>query len=247
MKIAGTRNAINCTSFNDRIQTSAPDRYRIIGPVYDFLSTIYSGRQIFNAKTAMNADLNEDDTVLFAGAGHGLDAIDAAQRGAKVTVVDLSATMLKRIERNLEGKTFKHPIRLVHSDILKFDETGQYDQVVANFFLNVFPEDLMVRVMQHLGTLAKADGRFVVGDFRYPEGNLFVRAFQNAYWYIAVILFTVAAKNAFHKIYNYPRHLEDMGFTVEKVRTFNVLSIPSLWSVKSVRKQTAGSRQEKAV
>lgn len=222
------------------------DKYKIIGPIYDFLSTIYSGRQIHKAKTAMNADLKEDQKVLFAGVGHGRDAIDAAEKGAQVTVVDLSATMLKNLGKNLKGKNFKHEIRLVHSDILQFDETAEYDMVVANFFLNVFPEDFMVTIMQHLGTLVKSDGYFVVGDFHYPKGNIFTKAFQNLYWYIAVFTFTVFAKNAFHKIYNYPQHLENLGFKVEKTQSFNVLMIPSLWSIKASKKQLDKPQQQEA-
>jgi ubiquinone/menaquinone biosynthesis C-methylase UbiE len=222
------------------------DKYKIIGPVYDFLSAIYSGQQIHKAKTAMNADLLEDEKILFAGVGHGRDAVDAAERGAQVTVIDLSATMLKNVEKNLKGRTFKHPIRLVHSDILAFDEVAEYDQVVANFFLNVFPEDFMVTVMKHLGTLVKADGHLVVGDFHFPTGNVFTRAFQNAYWYIAVGIFTVFAKNAFHKIYNYPKYIEAMGFSVEKTQSFNVLMVPSLWSIKASRKQVSKPQQQDA-
>jgi NADPH-dependent 2,4-dienoyl-CoA reductase/sulfur reductase-like enzyme len=62
---------------------------------------------------------------------------------------------------------------LVHSDILEFDEAAEYDQVVANFFLNVFPEDFMITVMKHLTTLVKPDGYFVVGDFHFPSGFIF--------------------------------------------------------------------------
>jgi len=221
------------------------DKYKIIGPLYDFLSFIYSGRQIHKAKTAMNLDLKEGDKVLFAGVGHGRDAIDAAERGAQVTVVDLSATMLKNFEKNLKGKNFKYPIRTVHSDILKFDEVGEYDMVTANFFLNVFPEEFMVTVMQHLSTLVKPDGCFVVGDFHLPQGNVFKRAFQNMYWYIAVGIFTIFAKNAFHKVYDYPKHLESLGFKVQKVQPFNVLMIPCLWSIKA-SKQVQTQKQADA-
>jgi len=222
------------------------DKYKIIGPVYDFLSTIYSGRQIHQCKTAMNTDLKSGMTILFAGVGHGRDAIDAAQRGAQVTVVDLSKTMLNNLEKNLKGKEFKYPIRLVHSDILKFDEVGQFDQVVANFFLNVFPEDFMRRVMEHLASLVKTEGHFVVGDFHFPKGNIFTKAFQNMYWYVAVFTFTVFAKNAFHQIYNYPKHLQEMGFSVEKTQAFNVLGIPALWSMKATRLSQSKPQQETA-
>lgn len=222
------------------------DKYKIIGPLYDLLNVVYGGNQFHKCKTAMNSDLKEDDKILFAGVGHGRDAIDAAQRGAQVTVVDLSATMLKNVEKNLKGKKFKHPIRLVHSDIFEFSETAEYDQVVANFFLNVFPEDFMFTVMQHLATMVKPDGFFVVGDFHYPKGNVFTKLFQNVYWYIAVGIFTVFAKNAFHKIYNYPKHIEAMGFSITKTEDVNVLFVPALWSMKAQRKIVAKPQQKDA-
>lgn len=214
----------------------AADRYSIIGPVYDFLSTLYSGRQIYRTKIAMNTGLEEGDTVLFAGAGHGLDALDAARRGAKVTVVDLSATMLEKAARNMEGRTFKYPVRFVHGDILKFEEPGSFDQVVANFFLNVFPESFMAGIMQHLGSLVKPGGRFVVGDFHYPDGGFLTRAFQHIYWYIAVLPFAAFAGNAIHPIYNYPAYIRKMGFQIKEIKSFSVLAAPLLWSIKSIKK-----------
>ncbi|PKO58163.1 MAG: SAM-dependent methyltransferase, partial [Betaproteobacteria bacterium HGW-Betaproteobacteria-18] len=53
------------------------DKYRIVGPLYDFLSNLYSGRSIHHCKIAMiNKDnVKKGDRVLFAGVGHGLDAI----------------------------------------------------------------------------------------------------------------------------------------------------------------------------
>ena len=45
------------------------DKYRIIGPLYDFLSNLYSGRSIHHCKIAMiNKDnIKKGDRVLFAG------------------------------------------------------------------------------------------------------------------------------------------------------------------------------------
>lgn len=211
------------------------DKYKIIGPVYDLLSTVYSGKQIHRCKTAMHEDIKAGDKVLFAGVGHGRDAVHAAECGAEVTVVDLSATMLKNFEKNLKGRTFKHPIRMVHSDIMKFAEVDTYDYVFANFFLNVFPEGFMVEVMKHLSTLVNKHGALVVGDFHFPTGNWLVRKFQSLYWYVAVLTFTIFAKNAFHEIYNYPKHLESIGFKVEKTKHYNIFALPCYWSLKATR------------
>ena len=74
------------------------DKYKYIGPVYDFLSNLYSGKNIHRCKTAMLdvETVKPGDRILFAGVGHGRDAIRAAELGAEVTVVDLSETMLRK-------------------------------------------------------------------------------------------------------------------------------------------------------
>ena len=78
------------------------DRYAIVGPLYDFISTVYSGNSIQHCKVAHLDQLKPGDKVLFAGVGHGRDALYAAQRGAEVTVVDLSQTMLSNFSGILE-------------------------------------------------------------------------------------------------------------------------------------------------
>ena len=64
------------------------DKYKYIGPVYDFLSNLYSGKNIHRCKTAMLdvETVHPGDRILFAGVGHGRDAIRAAELGAEVAV-----------------------------------------------------------------------------------------------------------------------------------------------------------------
>ena len=78
------------------------DKYKLVGPIYDWLSAFYSGKSIHRCKIAMLDRLRPGDRVLFAGVGHGRDAVHAARLGADVTVVDLSATMLKKFQANLD-------------------------------------------------------------------------------------------------------------------------------------------------
>jgi len=147
------------------------DKYRIVGPLYDFLSNLYSGRSIHHCKIAMiNKDnVKKGDRVLFAGVGHGLDAIQAAELGANVTVVDLSETMLNQFRQKLKKNNPKLKIRQVHSDILEFNEFKKYDMVVANFFLNVFYRETMTKVLEQLVRLGKPGAKIVVGDFTGTE------------------------------------------------------------------------------
>lgn len=207
------------------------DKYKLVGPIYDWLSTVYSGKSIHRCKVAMLDHLKRGDKVLFAGVGHGLDAVHAARLGARVTVVDLSATMLDKFRRNLEREGLDADIRQVHSDIMLVDEFEQYDMVVANFFLNVFDEAMMVRVLEHLIRLGKPGAHIVVGDFSYPTGNPLSRAVKTAYWYGAVLFFWLFAGNAVHKIYNYPEWMHRLGLQLREQKHYRLLLLDCYWSV----------------
>ena len=227
---------MNNTKKNKETKTDAgktKDKYRIIGPLYDFLSNLYSGRSIHHCKIAMiNKDnIKKGDRVLFAGVGHGLDAIQAAELGANVTVVDLSETMLNQFRQKLKRNNPKLKIRQVHSDILEFNEFKKYDMVVANFFLNVFYQEMMTKVLEQLVRLGKPGAKIVVGDFSYPTGNIFSRAFKVIYWYGAVLFFWIVARNAVHNIYNYPEFMERVGLVIKEKKYYKLGIVNCYWSV----------------
>lgn len=212
------------------------DRYQIIGPLYDFLATIFSFGQIDKCKCGMHDRIRPDMRVLFAGVGQGIDAMEAASLGAQVTVVDLSQTMLTVFRKRIQGRYFIHPIRIVHSDIFKFEEYDQYDMVYANFFLNVFPSDVVLRLEEHLTKLARPGGHVVVGDFSLPTGGVWARLIQTIYWYIADVLFYVMARNALHPVYDYPEHLRKLGLEIEDIRYFRFLFDDRYYSILARKK-----------
>ncbi len=207
------------------------DRYSIVGPFYDLMSIVYSFNQIDRCKIAMLDRIKPDSKVLFAGVGHGIDAIAAAELGAKVTVVDLSATMLERFNKRIGNKTFTNPIRQLHQNILETDEFETYDMVFAHFFLNVFSEKMMIEVLGHLTKLAKKEGFVVVGDFTPPKGNWIARFFQILYWRMADLFFWMATKNALHPVYDYQKHMQDLGLKIKTVKYFRMLFDERYYSI----------------
>jgi len=207
------------------------DKYKLVGPIYDWLSAIYSGKSIHRCKIAHLDRLKPGDKVLFAGVGHGMDAVYAAKLGAEVTVVDLSETMLKKFQANLEKEGITLKIRQLHSDIMKVKEFERYDMVVANFFLNVFNEEMMVKVLEHLIKLGKPGANVVVGDFSFPTGNILARVVKTLYWYGAVAFFWLFAGNAFHNIYNYPEWMKKLGLHVHEQKHYRLLLLNCYWSV----------------
>lgn len=206
------------------------DKYRFIGPIYDFLGNAYSAGAISRSKLAMldANNIQPGDKCLFVGAGHGKDAIHAAKLGAVVTVVEISPTMLSQFEDAVSTAKTKHPdldITVINSDILLYKAFDQYDVVVLNFFLNVFNETVMHRMLAHSILLAKPHAKVVVGDFNYPTGNWLSRGLFMTYWYAAIFSFWMTTKNALHRIYNYQAIVADHGLDILEVKTFKLLGM----------------------
>ena len=203
------------------------DNYKLVGHFYEFMSS----DSVNHCRVAMLDYLQPGDTVLFAGVGHGLDAIYAAQRGANVTVVDLSQTMLQKFQQNLEKRNIQITIRQVHGDIMRVTEYEQYDMVVANFFLNIFNREMMAEVLEHLIKLGKPRAKIVVGDFSCHGDNILSHVFQTLSWYGIAAFFWVLAGQPIHDIYNYPEEMKSLGLQVREKKHFKVLLLDCYWSL----------------
>ncbi|MDX1452901.1 MAG: class I SAM-dependent methyltransferase [Oleiphilaceae bacterium] len=215
------------------------DKYRLLGPSFDTISKLYSGDAVHACRLAMLRPdtLGPGSRVLFAGAGQGRDALHAAELGARVSVVDISPTMLGKFKQHLN----EHPARAtlaieaIQSDALKVEDEGFYDMVVANFYLNIFERDKMLSQLKHLIKLLKPGGKLVIGDFAPPSGSLLNKSIQNLYWYTAATACFAAAGNAIHEIYNYAEILEKQGLQVKETKTFSVLGREMFCSTLAIK------------
>jgi len=210
--------------FSEYLEIAMKDKYWLMGPIYDALSYVFAGNSLLKCKCFMLTPdhLKPGDKVLFAGVGHGKEAIIAAERGAEVTVVDLSEAMLAKFREGIAKSDKPLNIRIIHSDIMKFEEYNRYDMVVANFFLNSFDETFMNTVFKHLIKQGKEGANIVVGDFAFPDGNLLARITKRFYWYTAIILFWITTGAAVHPVYNHVTQMKKMGlrFIDKKHSTF---------------------------
>jgi hypothetical protein len=208
------------------------DRYAFAGQFYELLSRAYSGNAIPKCRDKMFDLLKPGDKVIFGGVGYGWDAIRAAQLGADVTIVEMSHTMITKFHKTVKKAGAEGlKLRAVESDILKFEEFGKYDMVVANFFLNVFDHPTMIKIFTHMIKLGKPKAKIVVGDFALPSGNFLARLLKNIYYYIPAVTFFVITRNAFHPIYDYPGEMKALGVDVREKRFVSLLGIDFYWSV----------------
>jgi demethylmenaquinone methyltransferase/2-methoxy-6-polyprenyl-1,4-benzoquinol methylase len=209
---------------------SMKDGYWLVGFQYELSGHLYSLGRIPRCKSAMLKHLKEGDKVLVAGVGHGTEAIEASKLGADVTAVDLSETMLKHFRRRIAKEKPPRDIRVVHDDIFNVRETGQYDMVISNFFLNVFPEQRVKEVANHLGTLVRPGGCFVVGEFVLPEKG-WQGTVQKVNWYIAISIYSSTTEAVFHPVWDYPDLVKGAGCTIENIEYFKIMGVNMYWSI----------------
>jgi len=212
------------------------DGYRLVGFQYELTGYLYSLGRIPRCKSAMLKHLRPGDTVLVAGVGHGTEAIEASGLGAEVTAVDLSETMLKHFRRRIEKENPPKEIRVIHDDIFNVKDTGAYDMVIANFFLNVFSETRVVEVANHLGSLVKPGGHFVVGEFVLPGKTGWQSLVQRMNWYFAITFYSATTEAVFHPVWNYPALVEGSGCTIEEIEYFRILGVDLYWSIRGRKK-----------
>ena len=196
----------------------ADKNYDLVARVYDALGMIYSGGQIHAAKNSQLAEMQPGDKVLYVGVGPGEDAVLAAERGAQVTCLDLSAQMLRQAEARMQRHGCQ--AEFLQTDVLQHDRQNHYDVVVVNFFLNVFSEQQMRDMLAYLVTLVRPAGKLLISDFATPQGNLISRAVQAAYWGITDLFYFLLGLCAWHPIYDYASYFPHVGLELRQEKRF---------------------------
>lgn len=203
------------------------DDYRVMSRLYYGLERVYSGGAMEASKASQIEVMQRGDRVLYCGIGRGREAVLAAQKGAIVTGIDRSPSMLARARR--EADRAGVPIELLETDVRTFDRKASYDVVATNFFLNVFAEEEMVAVLRHAASLARDGGRLVIADFAPLAGGGVPRLLQSIYWNLPLYTFLLTTDTQWHPIYDYPRYFDRAGLQLETVRRFPIFGKGPEW------------------
>lgn len=187
--------------------TSTYDR---VARGYDLLGTLYSGGAIRRSKAAHLAWLEGGKRVLYAGAGTAGECVQAHARGAQVTVSDASAKMLTFARRRFDEIPLsegRFPVEFLPGDVRY--AKGQFDVVVAPYFLNVFSRKEIGGVIAGLAARLASGGQLIVVDFRGPSSRRLFHLFQRLYYFFPQILFLLLTKNPWHELYDYEKLVKE--------------------------------------
>lgn len=205
---------------------------------YEKSAKLYSTNQIRASKRHQLNYIQAGQKVLFLGVGGGEDAIMAAEAGATVTCIDISQGMLNQVQRKLDTNGLA--VELICQNAFSHDRFGHYDVVAANYFLNVFRLDGMIKMLNHTAKLVRPGGRYLIADVARSQGNPLAQAFNIVYLKLGMIAYWAMGMVPLHKNYDYVKHFPEAGLTFEHTEFFRLAKKgPVLFqSIAATRDQT---------
>lgn len=180
-----------------------------VAVVYESIARVLSAGAIPRVKARQLQTMKPGSRVLYVGVGAGEDALRAVRLGMAVTAVDVSPKMLARLEHRLQREALRG--ELVQGNILDHQPRERYDFVVANFFLNLFEQESLRRVLRHLATLVRADGLLLIADFAPPPRSPSARFLQQAYYWPIHLGAWLLGLCAWHPLYDLTEVFDVVG------------------------------------
>jgi magnesium-protoporphyrin O-methyltransferase len=144
----------------DRTAVEAWARLTSSAPVSGIRATVRAGRDRMRATLLswLPADLT-GLRVLDAGCGTGALAVEAARRGADVTAIDLSPTLVELARERLPSDLGAGSIRLLSGDMLD-PALGEFDHVVAMDSLIHYESPDLLRALAALAPRTRGSMQF---------------------------------------------------------------------------------------
>lgn len=137
------------------------NKFNSIAPYYDQLASLIFGSSIRNAQTYYLKQVPAGAKVLVLGGGTGwwLKQLKRDSPHSKIWFIEASSEMLNRVDENsCDGLVCIHG---TEEDIPSI----QFDVVITYFFLDMFDEINMRRVIDRIKDSLKENGIWLISDF----------------------------------------------------------------------------------
>jgi demethylmenaquinone methyltransferase/2-methoxy-6-polyprenyl-1,4-benzoquinol methylase len=197
--------------------------FDLLSGVYELGSWVYSAGSIQSSKAVQSQWLKAGAKVLYLGVGAGEDALCAAKAGCRTTCLDLSPQMLGRLASKLRRANAE--AELICGDALDHVRPEHYDVVAANYFLNMFTEAPLRRMLRHAAELVRPGGRLLIADVAPPPPGRAAAALYRLYLDPGKIAAWAAGLLAWHPNYDYLEMLAGTGLELEQRQEFRPLGV----------------------
>jgi ubiquinone/menaquinone biosynthesis C-methylase UbiE len=217
--------------------------YDRMAPIYERLTDAYSLGCLPRAKRRQLSHFHAGMRVLYVGIGPGSDALAAAEKGAEVTGVDVSARMIELASASFASAGLRADLR--HCDLFSFDPDLPYDVVVANFLLDCFHHLDRQRVVERLRCFLRTGGTVLISDTGSPRGSRLGRACWYSYHGVAYSVTWAQGITPWLPVMDLAAYLTDAGFMLEehvfhRPRPRGPVLFESIIGVKKQRGEAAG-------
>ncbi len=125
--------------------------YNLLAPFYDVLVKVIFGNKIKSLQTAHLNKIPDNSKVLILGGGTGwiLEEIDDKAKNVEITYIDLSSKMIDKSKNRRVNNNQVEFIEGTENDIPFI----QYDVLITNFYLDLFPEKKLLEIIKQLSEL----------------------------------------------------------------------------------------------
>jgi ubiquinone/menaquinone biosynthesis C-methylase UbiE len=192
-----------------------------LAPHYRWMEWLLAGGKIQRCRTAFLGETKQACRALLVGEGNGrfLSELLRANSSVQVTYVDASARMLEQARARLQrdGRSAER-VDFIHADILSWSPPRDgFDLLVTHFFLDCFRPHQLAEVVARLSAVAAPDARWLVSDFREPDGGL---AQWRAHWILTVMywFFRIVTRLPARQLTPPDPFLEQQGFVLQSRR-----------------------------
>jgi len=136
-----------------------------VAPIYDLLAKFVFAKKLENIQRQYLNEIPEGAKILIVGGGTGklLEWLPA-EKSLTVTYLELSEKMLLKAKRRVLDDIY---VTFQQGDVLEVQ--GEYEVVIAHFFLDCFDEKLLIKVLNRLNGILKNDGKLFVADFKLND------------------------------------------------------------------------------
>lgn len=134
-----------------------------LAPYYDGLARFFIGKDIVNAQLHFLKSFRECNHLLILGGGSGwiLEPLCAACPELQIDYIDMSSKMIEAAKENSGNHAHVNFIQGTESDI----PNRLYDGVITNFYLDLFEERNLSKVMDKIRVSLTHSALWLVTDF----------------------------------------------------------------------------------
>jgi demethylmenaquinone methyltransferase/2-methoxy-6-polyprenyl-1,4-benzoquinol methylase len=205
-----------------KVLESAPDRY-------EWGIRLLTLGQVDRAYDRLVAHVQAGQRVLDVGCGTGALTVRAAQRGAAVRGIDVSARMLDQARRNVERSGVGELVECVEMGVVELDrEPEQSRQVVmSGLCLSELTDGERAFALAQAYRILEPGGLLLLADEVVPQSVLRHVLYAAVRWPL-VLLTYLLTQTTTHGLPNVRQQVERAGFVLESYRLNRLHSFAEL-------------------